>query len=171
MTAVTVRREIRGDVGRVVTPPGTVVSVLLAHLTCSSLYTSITVPVSELMPPKLREVVAAHGHTAWRWLSRAWGGGRVPSLTPLPHGLLENRARTHPPLVGTRTSKATEAEGRDWGPREGGLHALDSMDSGFLDGARGDRIPAPIRLPLLWVPEQVTPAPSGSVSPSRKWRS
>ena len=105
MTTVMIRRKIRGDLGRAVTPLGTVLRALLAHLTHSSPYTSFAVPVSELMRPRLREVVAAHGHTAWRWLSRAWGSGPVPSLTPLTHGLLGNRACTQPPRVNTSTSE------------------------------------------------------------------
>ena len=59
--------------------------------------------------PRLREAAAAPGHTAGRWLSRAWGGGLLPSLPPLIWELLEDRAQIRSPLVSTNTSQDTRS--------------------------------------------------------------
>ena len=168
MTRVKVVRKVRGDPGRAVTLLGSVVGALLTHLTRSSPYASIIVPVSELTRRRLRDVFAAQSHTAWRCLSRARGGGPFSFLTLMTHGLLDNRTHNRSPLVNSNTSKATE--GWDWGTREGGLHTLGSKESGFPDWARGDPIPAQIWLPFLWVTEQVALPFRASLSPSVKWR-
>ena len=108
MTRVKVVRKVRGDPGGAVTLLGSVVSALLTHLTRSSPYASIIVPVSELTRRRLRDVFAAQSHTAWRCLSRARGGGPFSFLTLMTHGLLDNRTHNRSPLVNSNTSKATE---------------------------------------------------------------
>lgn len=82
----------------------------LPHVPWSFLYPTITVHFraeETLWRSRLREAGGAPGHTAGRWLSRAWGGGLLPSLPPLTWELLEDRAQIHSPLVSTNTSQAT----------------------------------------------------------------
>lgn len=121
MTTVKIIRKITGDLCRAVTLPGPR-QCPLSHVTR---YTAITVPVSELRRPRLREAVTAQGHTAGRGLRRTWGGGLLPSLPPLTCDLLEDRAHNLPPPVSTSTSEATRDHCRAWGTREGGPHTLD----------------------------------------------
>lgn len=103
-TTVKITRKIMGDLCRAISPPGTV-----PRLAGSSPDKTIIAPILKLMRPRLRAVVDDQGHTARRWLSRAWRGGLLPSLPPLTCGL-----RNRPPLVCASTGKATEAQHTAW---------------------------------------------------------
>lgn len=80
MTRVKVVRKVRGDPGRAVTPLGSVVGALLTHLTRSSPYASIIVPVSELTRRRLRDVFAAPKSHSLEVPEQ--GPGRWPVLLP-----------------------------------------------------------------------------------------
>lgn len=127
---------------------------------------SITVRAEEtLRRPRLREAAAAPGHTAGRWLSRAWGGGLLPSLPPLIWELLEDRAQIRSPLVSTNTSQDTRSLLYGLG-NVGGGPKLGTPWNGFQKTPSGlDSAPTSLDDSV-----QVTFPPWASMSLSVKWR-
>lgn len=103
----------------------------LPHVPWSFLYPTITVHFraeETLWRSRLREAGGAPGHTAGRWLSRAWGGGLLPSLPPLTWELLEDRAQIHS-TSGQHQHQPGHQDPRVW-PGECGRRpqTLDSME-------------------------------------------